>query len=348
MDFVMKLPKSSQGYDTIWVIVDQLTKSSIFVPMRETDPMEKLARMYLKKVVTRHGIPVLIICDRDLRFASNFWRSLQKAVGISLDMSTTYHPQTDGQSERTIKTLEDMLRACVRDFGKGWGYNDLLTSELEGIGFLELPGFVVTWQAIEEAKDGMMCFLPLQTSLSYEFWMQYGSMGGPLVLHLGYAQAETDKQVIFKIGDESFQISSMTRRLIQFPLADYYGRHGIKVVFSNRKLGIGSIKLRIGIIPKVQNLHTQVLQSTTQWPKAQAAHNENTYVALMEGCLDAAATCSRGVWMLLQPTAGQGCLDVVATCIRGVWISLWSRDDGAHTVHKATIVPRGMALGMVA
>ncbi|GJT13142.1 putative reverse transcriptase domain-containing protein [Tanacetum coccineum] len=82
-----KLPKSSQGYETIWVIVDRLTKSAIFVPMRETDPMEKLARMYLKEVVTRHGIPLSIICDRDPRFASNFWRSLQKALGTNLDMN---------------------------------------------------------------------------------------------------------------------------------------------------------------------------------------------------------------------------------------------------------------------
>ncbi|GJT77677.1 putative reverse transcriptase domain-containing protein [Tanacetum coccineum] len=88
--------------------------------MRETDFMERLPRMYLKEVVTRHGIHVSIICDRDPRFASNFWRSLQKALGTNLDMSTAYHPQTDGQSERTIQTLEDMLRACVIDFGKGW------------------------------------------------------------------------------------------------------------------------------------------------------------------------------------------------------------------------------------
>ncbi|GJZ17131.1 putative reverse transcriptase domain-containing protein [Tanacetum coccineum] len=80
MDFIMELPKSSQGYNTIWVIVDRLTKSAIFVPIRETDPMEKLARMYLKEVVMRHGIPILIICDRNSRFASNFWRSLQKAL----------------------------------------------------------------------------------------------------------------------------------------------------------------------------------------------------------------------------------------------------------------------------
>ncbi|GJR60458.1 putative reverse transcriptase domain-containing protein [Tanacetum coccineum] len=87
----------------------------------ETDPMRQLAAgMYLKEVVTRHGIPVLIICDRDLKFASNFWRSLQKGLGTNLDMSIAYHPQTDGQSERTIQTLEDMLRACVIDFGNGW------------------------------------------------------------------------------------------------------------------------------------------------------------------------------------------------------------------------------------
>ncbi|GJT32192.1 putative reverse transcriptase domain-containing protein [Tanacetum coccineum] len=120
MDFFTKLPKSSQGYDTIWAIVDRLTKSAIFVPMRETDPMEKLARMYLKEVVMRHGIHVSIICDRDPRFASNFWRSLQKDLGTNLDMSTAYHPQTDGQSERTIQTLKDMLRACTIDFGKCW------------------------------------------------------------------------------------------------------------------------------------------------------------------------------------------------------------------------------------
>ncbi|GKE88835.1 putative reverse transcriptase domain-containing protein [Tanacetum coccineum] len=120
MDFITKLPKSSQVYDTIWVIVDRLTKSTVFVPMRETNPMERLARMYQKEVVTRYRIPVLIIYDRDPRFVSNFWRSLQKALGTNLDMSTTYHPQTDRQSKRTIQTLEDMLCACVVDFGKGW------------------------------------------------------------------------------------------------------------------------------------------------------------------------------------------------------------------------------------
>nr|GFA07941.1 putative reverse transcriptase domain-containing protein [Tanacetum cinerariifolium] len=120
MDFVTKLPKTQSRNDTIWVVVDQLTKSAHFLPMRKTDPMDKLARLYLKEVVTRQGIPVSIIFDRDPRFTSNFWKAFQKAMGIQLDMSTTYHPETDGQSERTIQTLEDMLCACVIDFGNGW------------------------------------------------------------------------------------------------------------------------------------------------------------------------------------------------------------------------------------
>ncbi|GJX68547.1 putative reverse transcriptase domain-containing protein [Tanacetum coccineum] len=84
----------------------------------ETDSMEKLTRQYLKEVVSRQGVTVSIISDRDSKFASHFWRSLNKALGTQLDMSMAYHPQTDGHSERTIQTLEDMLRACVMDFGK--------------------------------------------------------------------------------------------------------------------------------------------------------------------------------------------------------------------------------------
>ncbi|GJS88248.1 putative reverse transcriptase domain-containing protein [Tanacetum coccineum] len=120
MDFITKLPKTSFGQDTIWVIVDRLTKSAHFLPMKETDLMEKLTRQYLKEVVSRHGVPVLIISDRDRKFTSHFWQSLNNALGTQLDMSTAYHPQMDGQSKRTIQTLEDMLRACVIDFGKGW------------------------------------------------------------------------------------------------------------------------------------------------------------------------------------------------------------------------------------
>ncbi|GJU76516.1 putative reverse transcriptase domain-containing protein [Tanacetum coccineum] len=120
MDFVTKLPKTSNGHDIIWVIIDRLIKSAHFIPTRETDSMETLTRLYIKEIVSRHGVPISIISDHDSHFTSRFWQALQSALGTQLDMSTTYHPETDGQSERTIQTLEDMLRACVIDFGKGW------------------------------------------------------------------------------------------------------------------------------------------------------------------------------------------------------------------------------------
>ncbi|GJR62018.1 putative reverse transcriptase domain-containing protein [Tanacetum coccineum] len=132
MDFVAKLPKTSQGYDTIWVIVDRLTKSAIFTPMRETDPLDKLARLYLKEVVTSHGIPVSIIY---------------------------------GQSERTIQTLEDMLRACAIDFGKYWvnhlplvefSYNNSYHASIKAAPFEALYGrkcrSPVCWTEVGEAQ----------------------------------------------------------------------------------------------------------------------------------------------------------------------------------------------------
>ncbi|GKE29847.1 putative reverse transcriptase domain-containing protein [Tanacetum coccineum] len=120
MDFVSGLPRTPSGYDKIWVIVDRLTKSAHFLPTKKTDTMEKLTQLYLKEIMCRHGIPISIILDRDSHFASRFWRSLQNALGTNLDMSIAYHPQTDGQSKRTIQTLKYILRACVIDFGSSW------------------------------------------------------------------------------------------------------------------------------------------------------------------------------------------------------------------------------------
>ncbi|GJW84208.1 putative reverse transcriptase domain-containing protein [Tanacetum coccineum] len=120
MDFVTKLPRISSGRDTIWVIMDRLTKSAHFLPMREDYKMDRLARLYLNEIVARHGVSILIISDRHSCFTSRFWQSMQEALGTRLDMSTAYHLQTDGQSERTINTLEDMLRACILDFGGIW------------------------------------------------------------------------------------------------------------------------------------------------------------------------------------------------------------------------------------
>ncbi|GJU74625.1 putative reverse transcriptase domain-containing protein [Tanacetum coccineum] len=142
IDFIMKLPKSS-----------------------ETDLIEKLAKMYLKEVVTSQGIPISIICDRDLRFVSYFWRSLLKALGTNFDNSTVYHQQIDEQSERTIQTLEDMLRACVIDFGKGWvnhfplvefSYNNSYHASIKAAPFEALYGqkcrSLVCWADVGEVQ----------------------------------------------------------------------------------------------------------------------------------------------------------------------------------------------------
>ena len=111
----MILPKTQAGFDAIWVIVDRLTKSAHFLPIRATYPLEKLAQLYVQEIVRLHGVPSTIILDRDPRFISRFWGALQKAFRTRPCLSTAYHPQIDGQSERTIQTLEDMLRARVLD-----------------------------------------------------------------------------------------------------------------------------------------------------------------------------------------------------------------------------------------
>ena len=131
MDFVMRLPRGKKGNDVISVVVDRLTKSALFLPMKMTDSVDKLAKLYVNEVIRLHGVPVSIISDRDPRFTdrnprftSRLWPSLQQAMGTKLNLSTTFHPQTDGQSKRTIQTLEDLLRSYVLEFGGNW--EDLL------------------------------------------------------------------------------------------------------------------------------------------------------------------------------------------------------------------------------
>ncbi|KAJ9541969.1 hypothetical protein OSB04_028475 [Centaurea solstitialis] len=120
INLITKLPKTPRKFDAIWVIVDRLTKSALFLAIRESSTAEQLAEIYVKEVVSRHGVLVSIISDQDVRFTSRFWERFHSELGTRLHFSTAYHPQTDGQSERTIQTLEDMLRACVLDFGGSW------------------------------------------------------------------------------------------------------------------------------------------------------------------------------------------------------------------------------------
>ena len=120
MDFVTHLPQTQQRHDAVWVIVDRLTKSAHFLAVRMTFSLERFCGLYIREIVWLHGVPVSIVSDRDPRFTTHFWKSFQKAMCTRLMMSTAFHPQIDGQSERTIQVLEDMLRACVLDHKDSW------------------------------------------------------------------------------------------------------------------------------------------------------------------------------------------------------------------------------------
>nr|GEX51560.1 putative reverse transcriptase domain-containing protein [Tanacetum cinerariifolium] len=165
MDFIVKLPRMKSGHDTIWVLVKRLIKSAHFLATHEDYIMGKLARLYIDEIVALHGVPVSIILDRDGRFTSRFWKTLQKALGTRLDMSMAYHHQTDGQSERTIQTLKDMLRAYVIDFGGSWdvhlplaefSYNNSYHSSIRCAPFEALYGrkcrSPVMWAEIRESS----------------------------------------------------------------------------------------------------------------------------------------------------------------------------------------------------
>ncbi|TYH48920.1 hypothetical protein ES332_D10G100900v1 [Gossypium tomentosum] len=120
MDFVSGLPLSPKKKDAIWVIVDRLTKSAHFIPVRMNYSLHKLVELYISEIVKLHGVLISIIFDRDSRFTSRFRDKLQEALGTQLHFSTAFHPQTDGQSERVIQVLEDMLRCCILEFEGNW------------------------------------------------------------------------------------------------------------------------------------------------------------------------------------------------------------------------------------
>ncbi|GKC73751.1 reverse transcriptase domain-containing protein, partial [Tanacetum coccineum] len=211
MDFVTKLLRTSSGHDTIWVIVDRLTKSVHFLPMRKDYKMERLARLYLNEIVSRHGVPISIISDLDSRFTSRFWQSMQEALGTRLDMSTAYHPQTDGQSERTIQTLEDILRACVQDFGGSWdvhlplvefSYNNSYHSSVRC--------------ALFEALYGKKCRSPI-------LWAEVGEgqLIGPELVQETTEKILQIKDRLKAVRDRQKSYADKRRKPLEFSVGDY-------------------------------------------------------------------------------------------------------------------------------
>jgi transposase InsO family protein len=120
MDFIVDLPRTRSGYDSIWVIVDRLTKVVHFIPVKTTHSRPQLAELYISKIVCLHGVPKKIMSDRGTQFTSKFWERLHETLDTQLHFSSAYHPQTDGQTKRVNQILEDMLRACALQYGRSW------------------------------------------------------------------------------------------------------------------------------------------------------------------------------------------------------------------------------------
>jgi hypothetical protein len=211
MDFIVGLPNTSRHHDSIWVIVDRLTKTAHFLPVHTTHRTEKYAEIYVDQIIRLHGIPRTIVSDRGASFVARFWEQLQESLGTHVIRSSAYHPQTDGQIERVNQILEDMLRACVLHYGKDWdkclslaefSYNNNYQSSLKMAPF--------------EALYGRRCRTPLN-------WSQAGEreiFGPDLVL-----EAEEKVRVITK-NLEAAQARQKSyhdkrRKPLQFEVGDH-------------------------------------------------------------------------------------------------------------------------------
>ncbi|WMV09144.1 hypothetical protein MTR67_002529 [Solanum verrucosum] len=120
MDFITGFPHTRTNLDSIWVIVDRVTKSAHFLAVKTIDLMEDYARLYIDKIFGLHGIPLSIISDGGPQFTSHFWKSFQRGIATQVNLSKTFHPQTDAKANRTIQTLEDRLITCGVNFKGSW------------------------------------------------------------------------------------------------------------------------------------------------------------------------------------------------------------------------------------
>ena len=262
MDFVVGLPRTKANHDAIWVIIDRLTKSAHFLPINERFSLDKLVHLYLKEIVVRHGAPVSIVSDRDPRFNSRFWRQFQECLGTKLNMSTAYHPQTDGQSERTIQTIEDMLRVCAIDFKGTWddhlplvefSYNN---SYHASIG---MPPY--------EALYGRKCRSPLH-------WEEVGERQilGPELVQQTKEAIELIRKRLVTAQNRQKQYADLTRKDMDFKegeqvllkVSPWKGlvRFGKKGKLSPRYVGpfevlkqVGKVAYELALPPHMQHVH---------------------------------------------------------------------------------------------
>jgi hypothetical protein len=149
MDFIVGLPRTRAGYDSIWLVVDLLTKAAHFIPVRTTYSSAMLAELYMSRIVCLLGVPKKIVSDKGTQFTSHFLQQLHETLGTHLKFSSAYHPQTDGETERTNQILEDMLRTCALQDKLGWdkrlpyaelSYNNIYQASLKMSSFQALYG----------------------------------------------------------------------------------------------------------------------------------------------------------------------------------------------------------------
>ena len=262
MDFVTGLPLTRQKHDAVWVIVDRLTKSAHFLPVRMDYSLDKLAELYIREIVRLHGIPVSIISDRDPRFTSKFWEKLQAALGTKLKRSTAFHPQTDGQSERVIQILEDMLRSCVIEFEGSWdkhlclmefAYNNSYQSSIK--------------MAPYEALYGRPCRTPVHwTELSEN------KVVGPDIVREAEEKVEIIKARLKEASDRQKSYADLKRKDIQYEVGDKVFlkvsswkkvlRFGKKGKLSPRFIGpyeiterVGPLAYRLALPPSLDQIH---------------------------------------------------------------------------------------------
>jgi len=234
MDFVTGLPTGIKSkHNAVWVVVDRLTKSAHFMAISDKDGAEIIAEKYIDEIVRLHGIPVSIVSDRDTRFTSKFWKAFQKVLGTRVNLSTAYHPQTDGQSERTIQTLEDMLRACVLDWGGNWEKYLRLVEFAYNNSFQASIGM-----SSYEALYGRACRTPL-------CWTPVGErrLFGPTIVDETTERMKFLKIKLKEAQDRQKSYANKRRKELEFQVGD--------LVYLKAMTYKGAIHLKEKVKPKV-------------------------------------------------------------------------------------------------